>query len=99
MTNALKFTKELKSNVRIVRNDGPSSSEAVVYKSDSGQRIDAKVMNKLFEKVTSKSEKGTGLGLFISKSIVEAHRGKIYGQKTIRMEGELCSPSRLPLAT
>jgi signal transduction histidine kinase len=37
-------------------------------------------MHKLFEKFVSKSVKGTGLGLFISKSIVEAHGGKIWGE-------------------
>lgn len=37
-------------------------------------------MCKLFEKFVSKSEKGTGLGLFISKNIVEAHGGKIWGE-------------------
>jgi nitrogen fixation/metabolism regulation signal transduction histidine kinase len=49
-------------------------------------------MYKLFEKFVSKSDKGTGKGLFISKSIVEA-QGARYGEKIIRMEREL----RLPL--
>jgi signal transduction histidine kinase len=37
-------------------------------------------MYKLFEKFTSKSENGTGLGLFISKSIVQAHERKVSGE-------------------
>ena len=80
LRNALKFTDEGTISVRVGKNDSPWYSEAVVYISDSGQGIDPEVMYKLFEKFVSKSEKGTGLGLFISKSIVEAHGGKIRGE-------------------
>jgi two-component system sensor histidine kinase VicK len=80
LRNALKFTNEGTISVRVGKNDSPSYSEAVVSISDSGQGIDPEVMYKLFEKFVSKSEKGTGLGLFISKSIVEAHGGKIWGE-------------------
>jgi signal transduction histidine kinase len=80
LRNALKFTNEGTISVRVGKNDSPCYSEAVVYISDSGQGIDPEVMYKLFEKFVSKSVKGTGLGLFISKSIVEAHGGKIWGE-------------------
>ncbi len=78
--NALKFTKEGTISVRVGRNYSPSSSEAIVYISDSGQGIDPEIMYRVFDKFVSKSEKGTGLGLFISKSIVEAHGGKIWAE-------------------
>jgi two-component system, OmpR family, sensor histidine kinase VicK len=96
--NALKFTKEGTINVRVGRNDSPSYSEAVVYISDSGQGIDPEVMHKLFEKFTSKSESGTGLGLFLSKSIVEAHGGKIWGENNKDRKGATFTFT-LPLAT
>jgi signal transduction histidine kinase len=96
--NALKFTKEATINVRVGRNDSPSSSEAIVSISDSGQGIDPEVMHKLFEKFTSKSESGTGLGLFISKSIVDAHGGKIWGENNKDRKGATFI-FILPLAT
>jgi two-component system, OmpR family, sensor histidine kinase VicK len=98
LRNALKFTKEGTINVRVGRNDSPSSSEAIVSISDSGQGIDPEVMHKLFEKFTSKSESGTGLGLFLSKSIVEAHGGKIWGENNKDRKGATFTFT-LPLAT
>jgi two-component system, OmpR family, sensor histidine kinase VicK len=80
LKNALKFTKEGTISVRVGKNDSSSYSEAVVSVSDSGQGIDPEVIYKLFEKFVSKSERGTGLGLFISKSIIETHGGKIWGE-------------------
>jgi signal transduction histidine kinase len=47
---------------------------------DNGTGIDPEVFPRLFHKFASKSFQGTGLGLFISKSIVEAHGGKISAQ-------------------
>src|SRR5215211_6649938 len=97
LRNALKFTKEGTINVRVGRNKSPSYSEAVVYISDSGQGVAPEVMYKLFEKFVSKSEKGTGLGLFISKSIVEAHGGKIWAENNKDVNGATFSFT-LPLA-
>jgi signal transduction histidine kinase len=47
---------------------------------DTGAGIDSEILPRLFEKFVSKSCKGTGLGLFISKSIVEAHDGRIWAE-------------------
>ncbi len=98
LRNALKFTKEGTIDVRVGRKDSPNTSEAVVYISDSGNGIDPEVMNKLFEKFTSKSENGIGLGLFISKSIVEAHGGKIWAENNKDRKGAVFAFT-LPLAT
>ena len=47
---------------------------------DTGTGIDPEIVPRLFEKFASKSYHGTGLGLFISKNIVEAHGGKIWAE-------------------
>jgi signal transduction histidine kinase len=52
----------------------------VVSVKDSGTGIDPEILPRLFERFASKSFSGTGLGLFISKSIVEAHGGKIWAK-------------------
>jgi signal transduction histidine kinase len=52
-------------------------SKALVSVKDTGQGLDPEIFPRLFSKFAAKSEIGTGLGLFISKSIVEAHGGKI----------------------
>ncbi len=47
---------------------------------DNGRGIDKEIMPKLFTKFVSKSFQGTGLGLYISKSIIEAHGGRIWAK-------------------
>ena len=76
LRNAIKFTS--KGTVKIVLEK--SDTEAIVTVQDTGNGIDPEIMPKMFERFTSKSDSGTGLGLFISKSIVEAHGGTISGE-------------------
>lgn len=47
--------------------------------SDTGRGMSPNIMPKLFEKFVTDSDFGTGLGLFITKKLVEAHGGKIWG--------------------
>ena len=55
--------------------------EALVKIKDTGSGIDAEILPRLFSKFATKSDHtGTGLGLFISKSIVEAHGGRIWAE-------------------
>ncbi|MFL6488660.1 MAG: ATP-binding protein, partial [Nitrososphaera sp.] len=74
--NALKFTKE--GNIAVITEK--TDNEILVKVKDSGTGIDEDIFPKLFEKFASKSEKGTGLGLFISKNIIEAHGGRIWAE-------------------
>jgi signal transduction histidine kinase len=54
--------------------------QTIVSVRDRGSGISAEIYPSLFTKFVTKSEKGTGLGLFIAKSIVEAHGGKIWAE-------------------
>ena len=62
--------------------------QVLVSIKDTGSGIDSEIVPKLFSKFTTKSLKGTGLGLFISKSIVEAHGGKIWAENNDRCDGD-----------
>jgi signal transduction histidine kinase len=73
---SIKFTKVGSVTVAAVPND----NEIVVSISDTGPGIDSQILPRLFTKFATKSAAGTGLGLFISKSIIEAHGGKIWGK-------------------
>ena len=53
-------------------------TEVIIAVKDTGTGIDAELMPRLFTKFAAKSYQGTGLGLFISKSIIEAHGGKMW---------------------
>jgi signal transduction histidine kinase len=76
--NALKFTKE--GNIIISVKKITNDQQVMVSIKDNGTGIDSEIFPKLFTKFATKSEEGTGLGLYISKSIVEAHGGKIWAE-------------------
>lgn len=61
--------------------------EIVVSFRDSGTGIAPEIIDKIFEKFVTKSEKGTGLGLFISRKIVEAHGGSIWAKNNTNADG------------
>ena len=65
-----------------------AGTNVVISLKDTGQGINPEIFPKLFTKFATKSEKGgTGLGLFISKSIVEAHGGKIWASNNTDGKG------------
>jgi signal transduction histidine kinase len=74
LNNAIKFTE--KGEVLVLLNE--REGQAIVSVRDTGSGIAPEIYPKLFTKFTSKSEKGTGLGLFLAKNIVESHGGKIW---------------------
>ena len=60
----------------VIRND----HKAIVSIKDTGSGIDPEILPKLFTKFATKSVTGTGLGLYISKNIIEAHNGEIWAK-------------------
>lgn len=75
MDNAIKFSKE-KVSVRNLKD----KSQVIVEVKDCGPGIDREILPNIFSKFVSKSDVGTGLGLFISKSIIKTHGGQIWAQ-------------------
>jgi signal transduction histidine kinase len=88
LNNAIKFTRREKSegaNIISVtlgedKNNDDKSKEVTVSIKDTGIGLAPEIMPRLFTKFATKSYQGTGLGLFISKSIIEAHGGKIWAE-------------------
>ncbi len=74
LSNAIRFTKN-EGSIRI--NVEKKESEALVNIKDTGSGIQPEIMPNLFSKFVTNSPRGTGVGLFISKSIIESHGGKI----------------------
>ena len=72
--NAIKFTTEGDITVSSML----TKDDVMIAVQDGGKGIDPKIMPILFSKFVTKSEKGTGLGLYICKGIVEAHGGRIW---------------------
>ncbi|HJT85804.1 MAG TPA: HAMP domain-containing sensor histidine kinase [Nitrososphaeraceae archaeon] len=87
--NAMKFIPSNEGKIEIFLEkvkDGDKEAISVKIK-DNGKGIDTQVLPHLFEKFTTKSESGTGIGLYISKKIIEAHDGKIWGKNNNNEKG------------
>ena len=98
LNNAIKFTKRgmVFIGIEEIKQDNNLQKFLVVTVKDTGTGIDSEMLPRLFEKFASKSCTGTGLGLFICKSIVEAHGGRIWGENNANAKGASFSFS-LPL--
>ena len=88
LNNAIAFTKDdgiidVKTTKTIVEED----HLVIVSVKDSGSGIAPEMVPRLFSKYATKSDFGAGLGLFISKSIVEAHGGKIWARNNTDQNG------------
>jgi nitrogen-specific signal transduction histidine kinase len=96
LTNSIKFTKE--GTISINVNVEEENNQVVITIRDSGIGIANDIWSRLFTKFATKSDRGTGLGLFISKSIVEAHGGRMWAENNSDGKGATFSFS-LPIIT
>ncbi len=77
---AITIITVIKSNHKYEKDGATSGDEVVVRVKDRGSGIDPTIQSRLFSKFVTKSEIGLGLGLFISKGIIEAHGGKLWAE-------------------
>jgi len=94
LDNAIKFTKEKEKEetdgniITIIVEKNCSSNDVIVSIRDTGKGIDSEILPRLFTKFVTKSGSGgTGLGLYISKSIIEAHGGIIWAKNNEEGKG------------
>ena len=98
LNNSIKYTSEGKIDVFIERSkEGANDQYVTIQVRDTGVGIHPQMKDKLFSKYSTKSVTGTGLGLFISKGIVEAHGGNIWAENCKNGTGA-CFVFRLPLS-
>lgn len=95
LANALDATPD-GGTVAVLLTSDADAGQAVLRVQDSGAGIPPEIRDRIFEPFTTTKEKGTGLGLALVLSILEAHNG------TIEVHSEPGSPTaftvRLPLA-
>jgi signal transduction histidine kinase len=95
VTQKKAMNREEKEEGRDYGSNSSSWRQVIVSVKDSGAGIDPEILPRLFTKFATKSDKGTGLGLFISKSIIEAHGGKIWAENNPDGKGAMFAFSLL----
>ena len=88
LDNASKFTDKGEITLTIESNTDKHNNITIKIQ-DTGKGIDQELLPRLFTKFATKSERGTGLGLYISKNIIEAHGGKLWTETTSNGKGAL----------
>jgi signal transduction histidine kinase len=100
LSNAFKFTNEGSITVTVERKD--NGNNIIVKIKDTGTGIHPEMLPKLFTKFATRSQAGgTGLGLFISKSIIERHGGRIWAENNNNWHGDISGATfvfSLPIA-
>jgi nitrogen-specific signal transduction histidine kinase len=100
LSNAIKFTQKgtISISTDIIRSNISNNIDEVIIRiRDTGVGIHPEIQPRLFTKFVTRSDRGTGLGLFISKGIVEAHGGRIWAENNSDGKGATFSFT-LPLS-
>jgi signal transduction histidine kinase len=97
LDNAFKFTdsygsitvtlEKQEAQSQIGEHTEQTQRHAIITIKDTGTGIDPGILPKLFSKFATKSHRGTGLGLYISKNIVESHGGRILAENNTDGKG------------
>ena len=89
LNNAVKFTEQTRGDVYVAAEEKENCDQeiVVVIIKDTGIDLNPEILPRLFTKFATKSQSGTGLGLFICKSIIEAHGGRIWAENNKDGEG------------
>ena len=90
IANSVKFTQRgnITITAEIIKDNNDDIRQVVIVKvRDTGISIDPEILPNLFTKFATKSFEGTGLGLFISKKIIEAHGGRIWAENNADGKG------------
>jgi two-component system sensor histidine kinase VicK len=94
LSNSVKFTNEGTISINV---ENRQNQKVIVSIRDAGTGIDPEILPRLFTKFVTKSTSGTGLGLFISKSIIEAHGGRMWAENNASGEKGATFTFSLPL--
>jgi two-component system, OmpR family, sensor histidine kinase VicK len=102
LSNAIKFTDQGEISINLSErqdNENHERKEVIVSVADTGSGINSEIFSRLFSKFASKSFQGTGLGLFICKSIIQAHGGRIWAEDNRMSEDKIGATISFSLPT
>src|ERR687897_100207 len=102
LSNAIKFTDQGEISINLSErqdNKNHERKEVIVSVADTGSGINSEIFSRLFSKFASKSFQGTGLGLFICKSIIQAHGGRIWAEDSSMSEDKIGATISFSLPT
>lgn len=97
LSNSIQFTNDGHISLEMATID--QNNEVIVTVRDTGKGINPEIMPRLFSKFVTRSQQGTGLGLFISKNIIESHGGKNWAENNVLEGRGTIFSFTLPLAS